>query len=148
MRANEVYIPSAIASDGESVDLGDDFDHMMRAPASSMSPLPALHNEDIQEEDDLVDYNDETVEEQDVLKGLDSDSDNSLVGGLSANAGQPPGSKQGKSEVINLIETAPPVMNTPGITQPVLTQKGLMEIISQQSSNVMQVQGWEQKKKC
>jgi hypothetical protein len=97
---NEVYIPSPIARDSESVDLDDDFDQMMKAPASSLSPLPTLQNADIEEEDDMVDYNDETPEELiDVLKGLDSDTDTSLVGGLSANAGPPPGSNQGRQEV-------------------------------------------------
>ena len=37
---NEEYIPFPVASDSGSVDLGGDFDQMMKAPASSMSRSP------------------------------------------------------------------------------------------------------------
>ncbi len=135
-------VPSPIASESGSVDLDGDFDQMMKAPANSLSPLPRLHNSDTQEEDNMVDYNDETAEERDVLAGLD----NSLGGGLSANAGRPPGNPESSQVAISAKEITKPAKNVaeitqPVMTQPVLTQKGLMEITTQQSSNVMQVQG-------
>jgi hypothetical protein len=153
------------------------FDRMLNG-SSSLSPLHSVWHNDGECEDDLVDYNEEDeddvfvkdvrdntmsaktlgdnhadevtslydirVEENDKMgheySAQDKSSDNN-------HEGQP------KEEILEIsthvsAQVLTEIKPTTSVATPVLTQQGIMDILSRQPHPLMQKMEWEQKKQC
>jgi hypothetical protein len=173
---NEHFSPSSIEDNLTEDNLGDALDRLLNS-SSSVSPLNGTNQKHEQGEDDLVDYSEEDDEEdfirnenaktmsaktfadnhteveargnpiaEDEDKLGDEDFTQSESRG-STSEGQLKGNDREAEAQESAIQLAEMNDNTP-VAKPVLTQKGIMDIISKQPHALMQKMEWEQKKQC
>jgi hypothetical protein len=168
---NEHFSPSSIEDN-----LGDDLYRLLNS-SSSVSPLNGTTQNHEQDEDDLVDYDEEDDEEDiirnekdktmsartfadnhteveahdnTVAKGKDKLGDDDFAQSESKEStpeGQPKEKDREVEAQEGALQLAEINANTP-VAKPVLTQKGIMDIISKQPHALMQKMEWEQKKQC
>jgi hypothetical protein len=146
---SEQFSPSSLEDNMNDDDLGEDLDRLLNS-SSSVSPVNGKTLSPKQDENDLVDYSDEDNEEEFLRK----ESERANTERTKTFAVEPTGVEASGSSESAPVEQAKKedreVEAPTGaqVAKPVLTQKGLMDIIAKQPQALMQKMEWEQKKQC
>ncbi len=160
---NEHFYSSPIEDDVNDDNLGDALDRLLDS-SSSVSPLNGKTQSLEQNEDELVDYNEED-DSYDILRNEEDkttrakifagdhtkvEAHDLAVVQRDVESGDEivaQGASHGNEAHDNTHLLTEMRINNPEV-KPVLTQKGLMDIIASQPQALMQKMEWEQKKHC
>ncbi len=165
---NEHFSPSSMEDNVNDDNLGDALDRLLNA-SSSVSPVNGKTLSSEQDEDDMVDYSEEDNEEEflrkeseranteraktfeDDPRGVEARDD--MVAEEKDKLGDKDFARSGSSESTPVEQSKEEgreaeAQASTQVVKPVLTQKGLMDIIAKQPQALMQKMEWEQKKQC